>query len=232
MISQNIIQRVYHLRVNNEFTGTCFAIDIDKKQYIITAKHLLKNWDEKSKLQIFHELHWKNMETRLIGHANDPIDISVLAFDDLNHEGKIDNLEIKDGAGNFFYGQDVYFMGFPYGKKSEIGIENNNLPIPFVKKAIISNFGADNKNNIFTIFLDGINNPGFSGGPILYRAIESERKLFVAGVISGYQTVRNPVYVGDKESDLYQKENTGIIRAYNIKHVLEIITKNPKGKLC
>ena len=63
------------------------------------------------------------------------------------------------------YGQDVYFLGFPYGLHGDMSALSNDLPFPFVKKGIISLFHNDGVNRIY---LDGHNNPGFSGGPVVF----------------------------------------------------------------
>jgi hypothetical protein len=43
-----------------------------------------------------------------------------------------------DSAG-LVYGQDVFFLGFPYGWSAEVKDLNRGFPLPFVKKAIVSN---------------------------------------------------------------------------------------------
>ena len=82
------------------------------------------------------------------------------------------------------YGQDAYFLGFPYGLKSEYEDFNNNFPVPFVKKAIVSSLDTDKDCNRQIIFLDGHNNPGFSGGPVVFT--ELRKNVYkVVSVISG-----------------------------------------------
>ena len=66
------------------------------------------------------------------------------------------------------------------------------------------------------MFLDGHNNPGFSGGPVCFK--KAGDKLFtIAGVISGYRYSQMPVLDKDnKKTEYYIKENTGIINAADI----------------
>jgi hypothetical protein len=45
-----------------------------------------------------------------------------------------------------------------------------------------------NENGVETLFLDGHNNPGFSGGPIVYRDLDRSEFVYkVAGVVSGFR---------------------------------------------
>ena len=54
--------------------------------------------------------------------------------------------------------ENVCFLGYPFNfATGDKGI-NAGFPVPFVKKAIVSAFEDS------TIYLDGHNNPGFSGG--------------------------------------------------------------------
>ena len=39
--STNILQRTFYMKFGKS-TGTCFTIDIDNHQYIVTAQHILK----------------------------------------------------------------------------------------------------------------------------------------------------------------------------------------------
>jgi len=40
MVPTNALQRTFHLRYR-EATATCFTIDVQDRQYIVTAKHCL-----------------------------------------------------------------------------------------------------------------------------------------------------------------------------------------------
>ena len=78
------------------------------------------------------------------------------------------------------------------------------------------------------ILLDGHNNPGFSGGPVIFKKNNHGKNFIVAGVVSGYHFAREPVYENEeqeqKESPMgYYKSNTGIIIVYNIEHALSLI---------
>ena len=219
MITTNVYCRTFQIRFGNNL-GTCFTIDVDGRQYLVTAKHVIHGISAGTTIDIHHEGRWKGLEVQIVGHAQGDIDISVLAA----------SIQVgpsfpfpADMAG-LMYGQDVYFLGYPYGTTIEVGDLNFNFPMPFVKKAIMS--CVDNVNGI--VFLDGHNNPGFSGGPVVFTA-PNTIEYKVAAVISGYRFVAEPVFQGDAQLSITYKYNTGIIISYGIKHAVDLIRKDPIG---
>ncbi len=96
------------------------------------------------------------------------------------------------------------------------------ITLPFVKKATLSQF--DGK----VFLLDGHNNPGFSGGPVVF-AEPFTLNYKVAAVISGYKAVQEPVYAGGQPSNLTYLYNTGIIVSHSIDSTMEMIRANPIG---
>ncbi len=119
--------------------------------------------------------------------------------------------------------QDSYFLGFPFNLVFKTGMEiNKHFPIPWCKKGIISACIIDDPTDGTMIFLDGQNNPGFSGGPIVI--VDLDRKSRIIGVVSGYindSEKKIPTPMGD----LHTLENSGIVKAYSINHAIEIIKK-------
>lgn len=120
------------------------------------------------------------------------------------------------------YGQDVYFLGFPYGFLGKYIFGPDGYPLPFVKRATLSLFNG-------TVFLlDGHNNPGFSGAPVVFT--EPQKLEFKVGaVVSGYQYVDEPIYDGPPTSGLTYRYNTGLIVTHAINDALDWIKGNPIG---
>jgi hypothetical protein len=76
--------------------------------------------------------------------------------------------------------------------------------------------------------LDGHNNPGFSGGPVILKQ-RGHGPLIVGAVISSYMKDCSPVRSCDewfKETGLMAEGNSGIIFATSIRVVIEIIKSN------
>jgi len=127
MITTNVIQRTFHISIENS-TGTCFTIDVDGKQYLVTAKHLVEQIKNTAKIRIYHENQWKDLQVTLVGHCEGNIDISVMAAGFQLSP----TFELEPTSGGMIYGQDVYFLGFPYGMAGQVGELNRDFPLPFV----------------------------------------------------------------------------------------------------
>jgi hypothetical protein len=87
--------------------------------------------------------------------------------------------------------------------------------LPFAKRATLSCFDGA------VFLLDGHNNPGFSGGPVVFGQ-PGVTPTNVATVISGYKFVQEPVFEGEDKTKLSIKYNTGIIVSYKIEHAVSL----------
>lgn len=218
-ISTDLLSVVKHLKYKSE-SGTSFIIIEDSENYLVTAKHLFKGVKngEFVKFEIELDNQWKNaygtvyydtlssadivlIKTRNIKNVNSPISIKPMLT---------------------LLGDEGYFIGFPYGNKSSDPSQVlDGFPVPLVKKAVFS--GGTIVNNSIISFLDGHNNPGFSGGPVLFtdRAIGGDNQLHLIGVISAYINQDNEVNTDFGKFKYF--ENSGIIISYGVKHIHEII---------
>ncbi|MDE0689682.1 MAG: serine protease [Candidatus Poribacteria bacterium] len=225
MVNANIVQRTFKIECGN-CLGTCFTIDVDNRQYIVTAKHLVEKITGRHTIKLMHEKKWKNLEVELIGHCKGQVDISVLAAEFQISWG----YSLPATTAGMILGQDVYFLGFPYGLMSDVGELNRNFPFPLVKKGVLSTIEPSEG----CILLDGHNNPGFSGGPVVFCQNNRGNDFSVAGVVSGYRYAREPVYKNEEPEENeppigYYRANTGIVLAYDIKYALDLISQNPIG---
>lgn len=218
----NILQRTFLIRCG-ETIGTCFTIDVHNRQYIITARHVGASISGPSTVKLQHEGVWKDLAVRLVGHGLEEVDVTVLATDlqlSPTHP-------LPAGLEGISLGQDVLFLGFPYGLTNEAGQINRNFPLPLVKHGIVS---AMLLKEVKTILLDGHNNPGFSGGPVVCEVMKGQSKeLTVIGVISGYRHEPKAIYQDRIVTTLKYYENTGIVIVFGIEHALDLIKKNPIG---
>ena len=149
---------------------------------------------------------------------NEEPTIDIIVFD--IHQPITPQHELIPNRDGLIYSQDVYFLGFPYGFFTESGDQNNEYPFPFVKKGIVSAFTSDK------IFIDGHNNKGFSGGPIVFYP-ENDKKLHVTGIISGY-------FRDTKSTDeltLSINENSGLFIGYDISHAINAINNDKKFQI-
>ena len=180
---------------------------------MITAKHIVESLTGAGTIGMFSNGEWSPLHVTLVGHAPADADISVLAANQLLTP---QNLPMEATSEGLIYGQDAYFLGYPYGFTGQFMFGSGGYPLPFVKKAVVSLL------NMKKVFLDGHNNPGFSGGPVIFSNT-GNTNYKVAAVISGYRIVEEPVFAGDKQSGLTYRYNTGIIVADTIAYAIEII---------
>lgn len=133
-------------------------------------------------------------------------------------------------------GGDCEFLGFPYGGGWRGTYKNGNSRwFPFVKHCTVSSL-AGPQDGIWV--LDGINNAGFSGGPVLIRT-GLDQKIFA--VVSGYHTEPAEVIAsahGEKPpinpthaAGAHANVNSGFLIAYDIRYAIDAIKKNPVGPL-
>ena len=226
-ITQNAIQRVLMIRYGAR-VATGFTLDVDTRQYIITAAHVVAGMEENGKIQIRRDEKWTEIAVKRLTTVADGADIAVLA----PSNSLTPSLELPPYDGVTTYGNDVFFLGFPYGISMPSGTTNNLYPLPFVKKAIVS--AIITGGGIEKIYLDGINNPGFSGGPVVVldareRYPEGNPKVKVLGVISGFRNERLPIRDGEQQTSLTVETNTGIIEAVAIGYAIAAIRLNPVG---
>lgn len=80
MTPTNILQRTYQIQYK-ENLGTCFTIDKDKRQYIISARHVLDGISNEDIVEIYNENQWKKLKVRLVGVGQNEFDITVLTTD-------------------------------------------------------------------------------------------------------------------------------------------------------
>ncbi len=217
MITANFIHRTFRIRYNNS-VGTAFTIDVDNRQYLITARHVIAGISNNDEIGVFSNRDWVPLSIQIVGQP-DNIDISVLAPERrLTPAGK----PVESSSDGLAYGQDVYFVGFPYDFLGNVIFTESGYPCPFAKKAIVSCFDKD------VFLLDGHNNPGFSGSPVIFGKLGASATN-IAAVISGYKFMPEPIYAGSTETPLTYKYNTGIIVTYRIEHAMSLIEANPIG---
>ncbi len=230
MITNNVIHRTLHIRWA-ESTGTAFTIDHDSKQYLVTARHVVKGIKIRDTIEVFHKNKWKRLGVNVVGIGKDDSDIAVLACSmQLSPTLPL----VADNIG-IVHGQPVWFLGYPFGWDSGSEQINYGRPVPFVKGGLLS---AIVSGNVEKLYLDAHNNLGFSGGPVVFvPSGKPTNELRLAGVISGYPAPLIPIVDHDGAQIKngagqpigYVQENPGIVVAIGIRHAIELIKTNPIG---
>lgn len=222
MVPSNILQRTLYI-AHGAQSGTGFTIDIDGRQYIVTAQHVVERLSSNSSIKVMHKGTWSDVEIGDVWRSPTGADIALLS-------PKIAlspplPLKVSNGK-DFFLSQQIYFLGFPFGLRMEAGLVNNDYPIPFVKTGIIANFSVMQPGSQL-IYCDGHNNPGFSGGPIV--TVSTTNEVTAIAVVSGYRFNEDHILLNGKNTGLTYQANTGLVIGYGLGEILARIASAPTG---
>ena len=238
----DVLQRVFMIDYKNE-RGTVFSIDIDGGEYWVTARHILTG----AKSKPYGNYPDKTIEVKILDQKGDGTKWNPEKFTVLQPAGDIDIAVLVPAAplltevfesppttsAGMMIGGKCEFLGFAYGggwrgkfvKGSSMG--EGTYWLPFIKHCGVT--GEDTDKQVW--FLDGINNPGFSGGPVIF---DTGPQLKIAGVISGYisepaEVIRGDVHAAKDVPADRVNLNSGFIVAYDIRYAVDLIKKNPIG---
>lgn len=224
--TNEIYYRVFKIKYHS-MTGSSFTIDVDGRQYLITAKHILRSAKSFDTIQVFHDHQWKDMPVQIFVSNNDSIDIAVIVLPvQISPSKPVVGATANGMAG----GQDAYFAGFPFGLMALEGQEielNAGYPLALVKRGTIS--AVVKKGEYSIIYVDGHLNRGFSGGPLVFRSLFTKENQF-AGVISSYLTERDTI-ISHRNDTLRDTvySNAGLFKVFMINAAIDIIRKHPVG---
>ena len=249
--TNDILFRTLMIKSKTE-AGTMFSVEVDDREYWLTAKHILTGrktwpageWTEKTaSLDVLDPkgpaISWNPSDFSVIDPGKD-IDIVVLV-----PKNKIKNVveirSLKISSGSFGMGQECSFLGFPFANTwTATFSDSTQIKMPFIKHCYISGIIQQPAT---ILVLDGINNFGFSGGPVLFHTGPEQ---VVLAVISGVQNEQGEVHSIEvpntpttgqapntnptkKKKDVVDL-NTGIIFAFGASVAVDAIKKNPIGR--
>ena len=235
--------------------GTIFSLDVDQREYWITAKHILTGAEHppygsiKSKWARLKILNpglqgeqWLTVDFSVLDPGED-IDIVVLAPPNLLLTNPLPS--VTPSSAGILLGGNCEFLGFPYGGGWRATFDGGaSAWMPYVKHCFVS--ALFTRENKFWV-LDGINNPGFSGGPVAYLTGPQQQ---VFAVVSGYLTEPTDVITSPQEKLVPPKPpppqrkgsqakagdtkqtvnvNSGFVIAFDIQYAIDAIHKNPIG---
>lgn len=253
----NVLTRV--TMVESRFAkGTIFSIDVDDREYWITAKHIVTGAERPPYgYAIAKTESLKILDPGSPGERWLPITFSVIdTGKDVDIVALAPPLPLLDNpfpsvtadSTGVSLGGDCEFLGFPYGGgwRASFGSGKSSW-MPFVKHCTVSaltNGGPVMTNEDQRIFvLDGINNGGFSGGPVIFRTgLDQGIMAVISGYIieptavtssrSGKSTPNSPkTKILTPQHKQTVNVNSGFIISYDISYAINAIRKNPVGPL-
>lgn len=226
MVSREILDRVFRLvcrSVYGEDRGTAFTMECNGSQFLVTARHMFGRlgFPKEGTIELLTEDgRYTPYEVDIRYPADPEVDIAVMRPKHHQHISQV--YPNRNGSGELIFGQDVFFLGFPYEyDESLMSFPDSKRPVPFIKKACFSGRFSDGHA---CMAFDGHNNPGFSGGPVCYKSIDTpDGTMSIAAVISGYRFEKQDVLdESGRPTGNYVKSNTGIIFAYDIREAVRV----------
>ncbi len=222
MITSNVFQRVFFVR--GDAYGTAFTVEVDQRQYLISASHLFPA--DLAEIQIYLEGGWQAIAATVIGRSRNSGDIIVFALERLLNVPE----PIAITSSDMIVSQEVYLLGFPHKGGLSAGELFPGRPLPFVKRGLLSGWELDADNKIVTACIDTYSNVGLSGGPVVFVTQAGERRI--GGVISKYKLEEEPVLDDQgRPNGMTVMQNSGIALASNIRLAIELIARNPLGMI-
>jgi hypothetical protein len=222
-VPTEILQRTIFIKAGSE-AGTAFAVDYQGKMYLVTARHVVTGLPTTSNatIQAWQEEQWKDYHTvKTIFPSSSDVDIAVFETDE--KVATPYSIQPTESTGGVTMGQQVWFLGYPWGISSHFG---DGRIAPFIKRGTMSAIDAT-KPDAIVIYVDGFNNPGFSGGPIVYWDF-AKRAYGILGVVKGYKEDAAKVLINGQHVDTQILVNTGILVAYSIDHAVKAIEESSK----
>ena len=230
-VTSNVLGRVLQVR-SPSTSCSAFTIEIEKKQYLVTARHCLDGVTDSKNLMVRRGSVWGPVVGPVFLPSNSEVDIAAIG---LAQPITLDS-EFQPTSDGIALGQPVFFIGYPYdfSTKWKPSDSPNLSEVAFIKAGILSAMDSRNPQAII-IYIDGHNNQGFSGGPIVFRPSPNSQ-FRVAAVVKGFRGEATPVVKGKNlldpnapsYEDLYTRANTGIVVGYSIEHIVKAINDAKK----
>ena len=215
--------RTYCVRTSR-YQGTAFTMDVEGRRYLITARHVMKGVfgpNRSGNVSIETKMGQKAIDVKLVGNPDPELDICVLKPSSRLHRSDFRTVPPPVDTPPAQVGEDVYSFGFPLGlSTTKLKFSTSRYPKPLLRKCMVSGFGTDH------YFLDGLANPGTSGGPVFRMGGTIP---VVIGVVVRRCIETAKVTEGKLPTELTVDYNSGIVVVTPFKHVMDIIRSNPIG---
>ena len=183
-ILSNVVMIKYQSSHQESKQGSAFFVNHENKQYLVTAGHVIDGMKKRDKLFIFNNKKFIEVDAQIIAKGNPhpqflDYDFAILFLTNYINDSAF---QIPIHNDTPLIGQQVYFLGFPFGLNTEYDY-NKGFPLPLVKSATSSGNSFSKGRGMY--LLDGHSNPGFSGGPAIFKSVKYPNHNFkVFGIVS------------------------------------------------
>ena len=108
LLTTNTLQKTFLIKQGNH-TGTAFAVEVEGKQYLATAKHVVPDPSEQPK--VMHAETWKDLPFNSIFHHPGEPDIAVITL----NQQIAPSHPVELSSAGLSLGQNMIILGFPFG---------------------------------------------------------------------------------------------------------------------
>jgi len=206
--------------------GSAFTLDYEGKLYLVTARHVIEGIAGSGAIiEVRRSDKWEEYHTvKTLYPSSADADIAVFETDETAAQPfGISPVGASTTAG-VTLGQPVWFIGYPFGMSSIPAKGSTMTELPFMKRGSMSAVDASNPEAV-VYYIDGFNNPGFSGGSVLYWEFAT-RTYKILAVVKGYRLDTARAVINGKQVETNVLVNSGILVSYSIQHALDAIEKN------
>jgi hypothetical protein len=223
-VPREILDRTVCIKAGDE-QGTAFQVIRNNRMYYITAGHMAKGLpDNNPTIEKRVGDRWEDLHVQKILHPSSPdADIAVLAVDE-KPTSQFAVQVVKVAGGGPTIGQGVWFVGYPFiegmGTKTH---DSKSVVFPFIKHGIFSAVDGSNEDAVIW-YLDGVNNEGFSGGPVVFWDF-NKHDYEILAVVAGYKEDNARIVVNGEQVKTALLVNSGIVVTYSVNHAIDAIDK-------
>lgn len=220
-----ILGRTVFIKTDTQ-EGTGFTVDRKGKLYLVTARHMVEGVPaDNPTIKIKKGDDWLDFHALKILFPENP-DVDIAVFKTNEKAEKPYGIAMAGEHGGVTLGQQVWFLGYPFIEG--LSTQTATFRAPFIKRGTMSAIVGTRLDAVM-FYIDGFNNEGFSGGPILYFDF-TDHVYRIIGVVKGYRFDQAKIPVNGKPVDTNILTNSGILIGYSIQHAIEAIDKDEGQK--
>ena len=199
MIPSEVIYRTYPIGITGpEVNGTAFSITYGNDQYLVTAAHVVEGFVKNAPLYIGRgsilytasygssKDTWQKIESPMQIGVSRSTDIAIFK---LPLSLKRENLPLIPSIADLILGQRVHWLGYPLQYNGGLAFQEGGY-IGLAASGTLASMAmpahGDEKLAKNGFIVDGMNNAGYSGSPVIFHPGEDRSKAIqVLGVVSG-----------------------------------------------
>lgn len=210
--------------------GTAFCIDYGGERYLVTARHILAGLPvQRATILLWEKGEWKEIPTKRTLFVS-PSNVDIAVLETYVFARNSSAIAATDNSKPSI-GQKVWYLGYPSQTETRSNstksdtLYSKTWTVPAIKSGTISSIDVSTPDAPI-LHIDGPNDPGFFGGPIL--CWEPNNHAFrILGVIQGYENVSDSPRIKSREANRNASVSNGFLIGYTVDYAMNAI-KRPR----